>query len=72
MVDLGTYEFKDLNTEKLNLKNVLRMLMSKKLLRVILYAKHEKLYLHKVIKTECKNSTMKKRNDLLKLLYKYE
>ena len=29
MVDLGTYELKDLNTRKLYLKNRLQMLMSK-------------------------------------------
>ena len=43
-----------------------------KQLRVILYAKYEKSYLHKVVGTQCQNLKITQRNELLKLLHKFE
>ena len=43
-----------------------------KRLRVILDAKYEKAYLHKVMETRCQHLTMTQRDDLLKLLQKLE
>ena len=39
---------------------------------VILYAKHEKSDLHKVMENQCQHLTMTQRNELLKLLHKFE
>ena len=43
-----------------------------KRLHVILYAKYEKAYLHKVMETQCQHLTMTQRNELLKLLQGFE
>ena len=41
-------------------------------MRIILDAKYEKADLHKVMETRCQHLTMTQRNDLLKLLPKFE
>ena len=43
-----------------------------KRLRVILDAKYENANLHKVMESQCQHLTMKKRNELLKLLHKFK
>ena len=43
-----------------------------KLLRVILYAKYEKVDLHKVIENRCQHSTIIQRNELLRILHTFE
>ena len=43
-----------------------------KLLRVILYAKYEKVDLHKVIENQCQHSTIIQRNELLRILHTFE
>ena len=45
---------------------------STELLRVILDAKYERAYLHKVMEAQCQHLTMTKRNDILKSLQKFE
>ena len=41
-------------------------------MRVILDAKYEKSDLHKVMETQCQHLTVTQRNDLMKLLQKFE
>ena len=67
MVDMGTYEFKDLNTEKITLKEYFtnsyaeeiyesdQFRTSNKRLNVILDAKYEMAYINKVMKTQCQH-----------------
>ena len=64
MVDLGTYEFKDLNTGKFTPKESFKntyageineskhVRTATKILRVIFYAKYKKVDLHKVMETQ--------------------
>ena len=80
MVDLGTYEFKDLNAGKITSEELFTNPYVKELyesehvptatktLRVILDAKYEKADLHKVMETYCQHFTMTQCNELLKLL----
>ena len=83
MVNLGTYIFKYLNTGKLNLKFFIiayveevyesdHVHTAKKQLRLILDAKYEKSSLHKVMENQCQHLTMTQRNELPKLLQKFE
>ena len=65
MVDLGTYEFKNLDTGKITLEdsftnaNVEEVYKSEhvctatKRIRVISYAKYKKAYVRKVFQTQC-------------------
>ena len=81
IVDLGTYELKILNTEEIipeesftngyieEVYELEHVRTATKLLRVILYAKHEKADLHKVMKTKCKHLAITKCNELPKLLH---
>ena len=83
MVDLGTYIFKELNTGEIPPEYFLLMLTSKEymsqsiyillqyLVRVILYAKYNKVNLNKVMENQCQHLTMTHRNELLKLLQKF-
>ena len=80
MVDLGTYIFKYLNTEKITpdesftnayVKGVYKLEhvhTDTRRLRVILDAKYEKVDLHKFMENKCQHLTMTQRNELLKLL----
>ena len=80
MVDLGTYIFKYLNTEKIKPEESFtnayieevyesgHIRTATKKVYVILYAKYEKSHLHKVMETQCQHLTVKKRNELLKFL----
>ena len=43
-----------------------------KRLRIILYARYEKIYLHKFMETQCQHLTTTKRNEFLKLLEIFE
>ena len=84
MVDLSTYIFKYLNTGKIipeeSFTNAYveevyeseHVRTDTKLLRVILYAKYGKLDLHMVMENQCQHLTMTKRNEVLKLLQKFE
>ena len=84
IVDMGMYEFKYLNTGNITpeeyFMNVYseevhkseQFLTSAKQLRVILYSKHEKAYLNKVMKNQCQHLTETQCNELLKLLQKSE
>ena len=84
MVDLGTYVFTDLNAGKIKLEELFidayveevykseHIRTATKRLRLILYAKYENSDLHKVMENKCQHSTMTQRNDLLKLLQKFE
>ena len=84
MVDLGTYEFKDLDTGKISPKEQFiyayaeevheseQVCTSTKLLRVILYDKYEKEYLNKVIENQFQHMREVQHNELLKLLQKIE
>ena len=82
MVNLGTYEFKYLNTGKATpeftnayVEEVYEsenVRTDTKLLRVILYAKYKKGDLHKVMKNQCQHLTITQLNELLKLLQKSE
>ena len=70
MVDLGTYIFKDLNTEKITpeesftdayinkLYDSEQVCSATKLSRVILDAKYKESNLHKVMETQYQHSTM--------------
>ena len=59
---------------KIYLKNHLLMLTlpDTKQLHVILDAKYKKTDLHKVMENQCQHLTMTQRNELLKLLQKFE
>ena len=84
MVDLGKYIFKDLNTGKITPEEFFTNVYAEevyesehvrtatKRLHVILDAKYEKSYLHKVMENRCQYLTMTQRNELLKLLQKPE
>ena len=84
MVDLDTYISKDLNTGKITPEEQFtndyveeiyeseHVCTATKILRVILDAKYEKSDLHKVIENQCQHLTMTQRNELLKLLQKFE
>ena len=84
MVDLGTYEFKYLNTRKITPEESFTNVYAKelyesehvrtstKLLHVILDAKYEKADLNKVMETQCQQMKITQRNELLKLLHKLE
>ena len=78
MIDLGTYIFKNLNTEKIKPQRLFtnayvegvyeseHVRTSIKQLRIILYAKYENSDLHKVMETQCQYLTLTQRNDSLK------
>ena len=80
MVDLGTYIFKYLNTEKITPDESFTNAYVKefyesehirtatKLLRVLLDAKYKKADLNNVMETQCRHLTMTQRNELIKLL----
>ena len=82
MDNLGTFLFKDLNTKKSTPEELFtnayveqvyeseHINTAKKLLRVILDAKYEKVDLHKVMEIQCQHLTVTKCNELLKLLHK--
>ena len=84
MVDVGIYEFKDLNTgeitpeesfindyaEKINESE--QVCTSTKRLCVILDTKYEKAYLNKVTENQCKHLIEVQRNLLLQLLQQSE
>ena len=82
MVDLGTYEFKDSEAEKIAPEELFmsvyadevyeseQFLTSTRRLRLILDAKYEKEYLNKVTKKKYKHLTEVQRNELLELLKK--
>ena len=84
MVDLGTYIFKFSNTEKITpeeqftddyfkeLYKSEHIRTSTKRLRLILDSKYEKSDLHKVMEAQCQHLTMTQRNELLKLLQRFE
>ena len=84
MVDLGTHVFKDLNIRKITPKQYFtnayieevyepeHVRTINKLLRVILDAKYKKGDLHKVMENQCQHLTVTQRNELLKLLQKFE
>ena len=84
MVDLGTYIFKDLNTDKITPKESFtnayveevyeseHVCTATKQLCVILDDKYEKVCLHKVMETQCQHLTMTQRNELIKLLHIFE
>ena len=84
MVGLGTYRFKDLNKRGIKTKPLFKnayveelygsehVSTSTKILCVILYAKYENSYLHKVMETQCQHLTVTQRNELLELLHKFE
>ena len=84
MVDLGTYIFKDLNTGKITTEEQFtnsyveevyesdHVSTTTKLLHVILDAKYEKTDLHNIMENQCQYLTMTQRNELLKLLQKFE
>ena len=82
MVDLGTYEYNNLNTGKITPEYIFtnsyteeiheseQVRTSTKRLRVILDAKYKKEYLHKVMKNKFQKLIETQRNELLKLLQK--
>ena len=84
MVGLGTYRFKDLNKRGIKTKPLFKnayveelygsehVSTSTKILCVILYAKYEKSYLHKVMETQCQHLTVTQHNELIKLLQKFK
>ena len=84
MVDLGACIFKYSNTKKITpeesctdayveeLYESENISTATKQLRLILDAKYEKLYLHKVMENQCQHLTMTQCNEFLKLLYKFE
>ena len=84
MVALDAYVFKYLNTGNIKPEYVFTDAYAKevhdsehvctatKQLRAISYTKYEREYLHKFMKTQCQHLTMTQRNDLLKLLQKFE
>ena len=84
MVNLGMYIFKYLNTGEITPEEYFTnayveevyeseyVNTATKRLRVILDAKYEKSNLHKVMKNQCQNLTMTQRNELLKLIQKFE
>ena len=84
MVDLGMYEFKDLNTGKITPEELFtntyvgevydseHVSTTTEWLHVILYAKYKKSDLQKVMKTQCQNLKMTQRNEYLKFLHKFE
>ena len=84
MVDLGTYISKKLNIGKTKPKELFtdayvkevyeleHVRTATKRLRIILDAKYEKADLHKVMENQCQHLMMTQRNDLLKLLHKFE
>ena len=79
-----TYIFKYLNTGKITPEESFtnyyveevyesdHVRTATKQLYVILYAKYEKSDLHKVMENQCQHLTMTQRNELLKLLQKFE
>ena len=84
MADLGTYIFKSLNTGKITHEDFFtnayfkevydseHVLTATKLLRVILDAKYKKSDLHEFMENQCQHLTTTQRNELLKLLQKFE
>ena len=84
MVDLSTYILKYLNTGKITTEELYtndyteelyeseHVRTVTKLLHIILYAKFEKASLHKVMENQFQHLTMTQRNELLKLLHKFE
>ena len=82
MVDLGTYEFKDSEAEKIAPEELFmivyadevyeseQFLTSTRRLRLILDAKYEKEYLNNVMEKQYKHLTEVQRNELLELLKK--
>ena len=82
MVDLGIYEFKDLNTGEIKPEELFpnnyaeeiyeleHVRTATKRFRVILDAKYENANLNKTIKTQCQHMTEIQRNELLNLLQK--
>ena len=84
MVDLGTYEFKYLNTREITpeysfandffeeVSGSEHFRTATKRFHVIVDNKFEKEYLHKVMETQCRHLTMAQRNKLLKSLQKFE
>ena len=84
MVDLGTHLFKDLNIGKIKPEKQFTdayveevyeseyVRTATKRLRVILDAKYGKYNLHKVMETQCQHLKMTQRNELIKLLQKFE
>ena len=84
MVDLGKYVFKYLNTGKITPEESFtnahveevyeseNVRTATKRLRVILDAKYEKEDLHKVMENQCQHLTTTQRNELLRLLHKFE
>ena len=79
MVDLDTYDFKDLNTVKITTKYFFDNAYTEELfelehvrtynkqLYVILDANYDNIYFHKIMKTECHYPTVTQLNKLLKL-----
>ena len=84
MVDLGMYVFKDLNIGKIKPEEQFtddyieevygseHVRTDAKLLSLILDAKYGNSDSHKVMETQRQNLTMTQRNNLLKLLQKFE
>ena len=84
MVDLNAYLFNDLNTRKIKPEGYFtdayveevyeseHISTATKRLHIILEAKYEKVDLPKVMETQCQHLTMTQRNDLLRLLQKFE
>ena len=84
MVDLGTYLFRYSNTGEITPEELFtnayveevyeseHVRTAKNKLRVILDDKYEKSDLHKVMENRCQNLTMTQRNELIKLLQKFE
>ena len=78
MVDLCTYEFKDLNTGKITAKESFTndysdyVRIATQHLCVILDYKYKKSDPRKVMETQCQHLTITQRNELLKLLQKSE